>query len=101
MPSNPMEELGPGDEPYNDFTIKFHYDEESCNWSAYCREWKCELHAKTATEAAEKITSEIDKHNDECFEQILNEAIDKNPNAVLNAMCDWAAKQTTQQTSNK
>ncbi len=88
MPSNPMEEMGPGDQPYNDFTIKFHYDEESCNWSAYCREWKCELHAKSATEAAELITSEIDKHNDECALQTIMEAYDKNPNATLAAICE-------------
>jgi len=34
-------------------------------WSACCREWKCEAHGNTMTDAVSKITRDIDRHNAE------------------------------------
>ncbi len=80
---NPMEADCPPDHPVNEFTIRFSFDEENCVWSAYCREWKCDVVGKTATEAADKITGDIDDHNDKEAMQLIEAALDENPNAVI------------------
>jgi hypothetical protein len=82
-----MEASCPPDHPVEEFTIKFIRDQESGNWWAHCLEWKCDVYADTATEAAQKITGDIDDHNDKCAMQVLEAALDQDPNMVLEELC--------------
>ena len=85
---NPMEADYPPEHEIESFTIKFRRDTQTGNWSAYCPEWKCEIWGDTATGAGEKITRDIDKHNDEEAMAVIEAALEeKGEQYVIDALC--------------